>query len=160
MSLKWRIAIPDYFFESKSIMSMLGKEYHHNNTCAIAHDNVVQKIRKGGMENQGLHFASEEQAQIVPIDVRCTGNPRVKETLQKWDQVVVGDHTHYQFVTIYSCKLQAMEQRSTQKKKARRTVFVDQLDGLSDEENSDGGDDDGDDPMNGTGKVGSGVMNL
>ena len=96
----------------------------------------------------------------MPIDVRCTGNPRLKETLQKWDQVVVGGHTHYQFVTIYSCKFQAMEQRSTQKKKTRRTVLVDQLDGLSDEEDSDGGGDDGDDPMNGTVKVGSGVMDL
>ena len=75
-------------------------------------------------------------------------------------QVLVGNHTHYQFVTIYSCKLQAMEQRSTQKKKARRTVFVDQLDGLNDEEDSDGGGDDGDNPMNGKVQVGSGVMGL
>ena len=53
-----------------------------------------------------------------------------------------------------------MEQQSTQKKKARRTVFVNQLEGLSNEEDSDGGGDDGDNPMNGTVKVGSGVMGL
>ena len=108
MSLKWRIAIPDYFFESKRIMIMLGKEYRHNSTRVIAHDNVVQQIRKGGTENQGLHFASEEQAQIVMIDVRCTGNLRVKETLQRCDEVIIGGNTHFQYNTIYTCKMLAM----------------------------------------------------
>ena len=36
-SLKWKRAIPDYFFESKRMMIMLGKEYHHNDTRVIAH---------------------------------------------------------------------------------------------------------------------------
>jgi hypothetical protein len=143
MSLKWRKGIPDYFFESKRMLIMLGNQYHHNDTCVIAHDNVVQQIRRGGTENQGLHFASEEQAQIVPLEVRCTGNPRVKETLQKCDKVVVGGNTHYQFNSIYSCKLQAMEQRSAQKKKAVRSVFLDEVGDLSDDDDSDA-----DDPMN------------
>jgi len=43
-------------------------------------------VPMAGTENQGLHFAGEEQAQIVPLEVRCTGNPRVKETLQKFDE--------------------------------------------------------------------------
>ena len=143
MSLKWRKGIPDYFFETKRMTVMLGNQYHPNNTRVIAHDNVVQQIRRGGTENQGLHFAGEEQAQIVPLEVRCTGNPRVKETLQKSDEVIVGGHTHYQFNTIYSCKLQAMEQRSAQKKKAVRSVFLDEVGALSDDDDSDA-----DDPMN------------
>ncbi len=134
---------------------MLGDAYHHSDSRVIAHDNVVEQVRKGGTENQGLHFASESEAQIVPFDVRCTGNPRVKETLQKHDVVVVGGHSHYQFYTIYSCKVWTMDQRSTQKKKARRSIFVDQVDDLSDEEDSDGGGDD-DVSMTGPSNVGSG----
>jgi hypothetical protein len=136
---------------------MLGDAYHHNNLRVIAHDNVVQQVRKGGTENQGLHFASESKAQIVPFNVYCTGNPRVKETLQKYDVVVVGGHSHYQFITIYSCKVRTMDQRSTQKKKARRSVFVDQVENLSNEEDSDGGGDD-DASMKGPDTVGSGRM--
>jgi hypothetical protein len=157
MSLKWRRSIFDYFFESKRMIFMLGDAYNHSDSRVIAHDNVVQQVRKGGTENQGLHFASESEAQIVPFDVRCTGNPRVKETLQKHDVVVVGGHSHYQFYTIYSCKVRTMDQRSTQKKKARRSIFVDEVDDLSDEEDSDGGGG-GDDDMSMTGpsNVGSG----
>ena len=119
---------------------MLGNQYHPNDTRVIAHDNVVQQIRRGGTENQGLHFAGEEQAQIVPLEVRCTGDPRVKETLQKSDEVIVGGHKHYQFNTIYSCKLQAMEQRSAQKKTAVCSVFLDEVGALSDDDDSDADD--------------------
>jgi len=142
MSLKWRKGIPDYFYETKRMMTMLGKEYHPNDTRVIAHDNVVQQIRRGGTENQGLHFAGDEQAQIMQLNFRCTGNPRVKESLQRCEEVIVGGNTHFQFNTIYTCRMLAMEQRSAQKKKAMRTVFVDEVGYLSDDVDSD------DDPMN------------
>ena len=41
MSLKWRRSIPNYFFESKRMMVMLEREYHHNDSRFIAHNNVV-----------------------------------------------------------------------------------------------------------------------
>ena len=142
MSLKWRKGIPDYFYETKRMMTMLGKEYHPNDTRVIAHDNVVQQIRRGGTENQGLHFAGDEQAQIIQLNFRCTGNPRVKESLQRCEELIVSGNTHFQFNTIYTCRMLAMEQRSAQKKKAMRTVFVDEVGDLSDDVNSD------DDQMN------------
>ena len=137
MSLKWRKGIPDYFLESKLMMTMLGKEYHHNNTHVIAHGNVVQQIRRGGTENQGLHFAGDKQAQIIQLNFRCTGNPRVKESLQRCEEVIVGGNTHFQFNTMYTCRMLAMEQRSAQKKRAMHTVFVDEVGNLSDDVDSD-----------------------
>jgi hypothetical protein len=143
MSLKWRKGIPDYFYETKRMMTMLGKEYHPNDTRVIAHDNVGQQIRRGGTENQGLHFAGDEQAQIIQLNFRCTGNPRVKESLQRCEELIVSGNTHFQFNTIYTCRMLAMEQRSAQKKKAVRSVFVDAVGALSDDDDSDA-----DDPMN------------
>ena len=94
------------------MVSMLGRAYHEDDSRVIAHDDVVQQIRKGGTENNGLHFAPEEEAMRVPLGIVCTGNVRVKESFQKVDEVVVGGHTHYQFNTIYSCKVQVMVQRT------------------------------------------------
>ena len=73
----------------------------------------------------------------MPLKFRCTGNPRVKETLQRCEDVIVGGNTHFQFNTTYTCKMLVMEQRSAQKKRAVRTVFVDEVGNLSDDEDSD-----------------------
>jgi hypothetical protein len=74
----------------------------------IAHDNIVQQIQKGGAESKGLHFADEKDAMVVHLGVVCTSNVRVKETLQKVVVVIHGGRTHFQFNTIYSCKVQTM----------------------------------------------------
>jgi hypothetical protein len=47
-----RRLIPDYFFESKRMVAMLGRAYHPDELRVIAHDNVVQQIRKGGDREQ------------------------------------------------------------------------------------------------------------
>jgi hypothetical protein len=79
MSLIWRRAIPEpeFFFESKWMVSMLKKAYHSDDSRVIAHDNVMQQIRKEGAESRGLHFAPDEDAMIVQLGVECTGNVRV-----------------------------------------------------------------------------------
>jgi hypothetical protein len=41
LSMIWRRAIPNYFFEIKRMMDMLKGAYHPNKLCVIAHDNVV-----------------------------------------------------------------------------------------------------------------------
>ncbi len=117
MSLIRRRAIPDYFFESKWMVSMLKTVYHPKDTRVIAHDNVVQHIRKGGTESKGLHFAAEEDAMIVPLGVVCTGNVRVTEDLKKMGKVVYAGHTHFQLNMIYSCRVRTMKLRTMQKKK-------------------------------------------
>jgi hypothetical protein len=123
------------------MVSMLKKAYHLDNLRFIAHGNVVQQIRKGVTESKGLHFAAEEDAMIVQLGVECTGNVMVKETLQKVDEVVYNGSAHYQFNTIYSCKVQTMKLRTMEKKKARQSVHVD-IDKHSEEENSNRDDDD------------------
>jgi hypothetical protein len=77
---------------------------------------------------------------IVQLGVECTGNVMVKESLQKVDEVMYNGNAHYQFNTIYSCKVQMMKLRTTEKKKARQSVHVD-IDKHSEEENSNGDDD-------------------
>ena len=140
-SLIWRRAIPDYFFESKRMVSMLKNSYHPNDSRVIAQDNVVQQIRTGGTESKGLHFAAAEDAMIVQLGVVCTGNVRVTEDLKKIGEVVYNGHTHFQFNTIYTCRVKTMKERTTQRRRVRRVVH-DSDEDLSEEENSDGEDDD------------------
>ena len=64
-SLIWRRAIPYYFFESKWMVSMLKNQFHPNNSGVIAHDSIVQQIRRGGTKTKGLHFTAAEDAMIV-----------------------------------------------------------------------------------------------
>ena len=44
LSMIWRRAIPDYFFESKRMIDMLKGAYHPDKLQVIAHDNVMQQI--------------------------------------------------------------------------------------------------------------------
>ena len=120
---------------------MLKNSYHPNESRDIAHDNVVQKIRSGGAESKGLHFAAEEDAMIVQLGVVCMGNVRVTEDLKKMGEVVYGGQVHFQFNMIYTCRVKTMKVWTMQKLKVRQSVRVDAED-LSEEENSDGDDDD------------------
>ncbi len=69
-----------------------------------------------------------------------------EETLQKVDEVIHGNHTHFQFNTIYSCNVQMMVQRTLHKKKVNQAVHVD-VDKASKEEDTNGEDNDGDKKM-------------
>ncbi len=153
----WRRAIPDSFFESKRMMEMLKGVYHPDKSRMIAHDNVVQLIGKGGTENNGVvHFAPKEDAMVIQLGVVCTGTVRVKEFLKKVDEVIHSGHTHFQFNTIYSCKVRVMLQRTTAKKKARRAINADNIDDVEEEVNSNGEDNDNGEMVN---KIGSGNNN-
>jgi hypothetical protein len=77
---------------------------------------------------------------IVQLGVECIRNVRVKETLQKVDEVVYYGSAHSQFNTIYTCKVQTVKLRTTEKKKVRGSVHVN-IDKRSEEENSYGDDD-------------------
>ena len=93
------------------------------------------------MESKGLHFTAEEDAMIVQLGVVCTGNVRVTEDLKKIGEVVYNGHTHFQFNTIYTCRVKTMKERTTQRRRVRRVVH-DSDEDLSEEENSDEDDDD------------------
>jgi hypothetical protein len=71
LSMIWRCAILNYFFESKQMMDMLKRAYHPDELHVIAHDNIVQLIQKGGMENNGVHFAPEEDGMVIQLSVVC-----------------------------------------------------------------------------------------
>jgi hypothetical protein len=108
LSMIWRRAISNYFFERKQMMDMLKDAYHPNKSCVNAHDNVVQLIGKGGMENNEVHFAPKEDAMVIQLGVVCTGTVCVKEFLMNVDEVIHSWNTHFHFNTIYSCKVWVM----------------------------------------------------
>jgi hypothetical protein len=138
MAMMFKRSIPTFFCESKRMKAKLGDNYHANDTRVIAHDNVVQQIRRHiSEENQGFHFGSDDEAQIVPLNVRCIGHVKMREHCQKVHELVAGLSTHYQYATIITCTAKVMEQRSAQKKIARRS-FMDEADmQLSEESDSD-----------------------
>ncbi len=156
LSMIWRRAIPNSFIESKQMMEMLKGAYHPDKLRVIAHDNVVQLIRKGGTENNGVHFAPKEDAMVIRLGDVCTGTVRVKEFLKKVDEVIHSEHMHFQFNTIYSCKVRVMLQRTTAKKKARHAINAKDIDDVKEEVNSDGEDNDNGEMVN---KIGSGNNN-
>ena len=143
MSLNWKRAVPDYFFESKRMQTQLGRAYHPNESRVIAHGDVVQIIWKGGMETGEVHFAPDADAMVIQLGAVCTGTVRVKEFLKKVDEVVHCGNCHYQFNTVYSCKVRKMVQRTIEKKKAFRSVIVND-DDIAQGTDSDGQDDDDD----------------
>ncbi len=140
LGLIWRHAISNYFFESKRMMDMLKGAYHPDKSCVVAHDNVGQRIRKGGTEKNGVHFAPKEDAMVIQLGVVCTGNVRMKEFLKKVDEVIYSGHTHFQFNTIYSCKVRVMLVRTTVKKKARQAIDANNVNDVEEEGNFDGKD--------------------
>ncbi len=123
-------------------MDTLKGAYHPDKSRVVAHDNVVQQIWKGGTENNGVHFAPKEDAMVIQLGVVCTGNVCVKEFLKKVDEVIYGGHMHFQFNTIYSCKVRVMLVQTTMKKKARQAIDTNDVNDVKEEVNSDGEDDD------------------
>jgi hypothetical protein len=105
------------------------------------------------MENNGVHFAPKEDAMVIQLGVVCTGTMCVKEFLKKVDKVIHSGHTHFQFNTIYSCKVRVMLVQTTVKKKTRQAIDTDDVDDVKEEVNSDGGDDDNEKMVNNVGSV-------
>ncbi len=75
---------------------------------------------------------------VIQLGVVCTGTVRVKEFLKKVDEVIHSGNAHFQFNTIYSCKVRVMLQRTTAKKKARQAINANDVDDVKEEVNSDG----------------------
>ena len=123
------------------MQTQLGRAYHPNESRVIAHDDVVQMIRKGGTETGGVQFVPEANAMVIQLGAVCNGTVRVKEFLKKADEVIHGGNRHYQFNTVYSCKVRKMVQRTIEKKKAFRSVSVND-DDIAEGIDSDGEDDD------------------
>ncbi len=80
----------------------------------------------------------------------------MKEFLKKVDGVIHSGHTHFQFNTIYSCKVRVMLQWTITKKKARRAINPDDVNYVKEEVNSDGEDNDDEEMVN---NIGSGNNN-
>ena len=140
LALIWRRAIPDYFFESKRMITRLCQGYYPNKSRVIAHNDVAQEMWKGGTENNGVHVAPEADAMVIQLGAVCTGTVRVKEFLKKADEVIHGGNRHFQFNTVYSCKVRKMVQRTIEKKKAFHSVSVND-DDIAEGTDSDGQDD-------------------
>ncbi len=84
---------------------------------------------------------------VVQLGVVCTGTVRVNETLNKVDEIQHAGQTHYQYNTIFSCRVKVMKERTVQKKQARQAVIDDDVGAISEEDDTDGYDDDDDEEM-------------
>jgi hypothetical protein len=110
------------------MIDMLKGAYHPNKLRVVAHDNLMQQIRKGVTKNNGVHFAPKEDAMVIQLGVVCTSFVRIKEFLKKFEELIYGGHTHFQFNTIYSCKVRVMLVQTTAKKKARQAIDANDVD--------------------------------
>ena len=79
---------------------------------------------------------------VIQLGVVCTSNVCVKEFLKKVDKVIYSGHTHFQFNTIYSCKVRVMLVRTTTKKKVRQAIDANDVNDVKEEGNSNGEDND------------------
>jgi hypothetical protein len=95
-----------------------------------------------------VHFAPKEDVMVIQLGVVCTGNVRMKEFLKKVDKVIYSGHTHFQFNTIYSCKVRVMLLRTTAKKKARQAVDANDVNDVKEKGNFDGEDNDDEEMAN------------
>jgi hypothetical protein len=93
---------------------------------------------------------------VIQLGVVCTSNVCVKELLKKVDEVIYSGHMHFQFNTIYSCKVRVMLVQTTTKKKVRQAIDATDVDDVKEEVNSDGEDNDDEEMDN---KVRSGNIN-
>ena len=89
---------------------------------------------------------------VVQLGVVCTGTVRVKETLHKVDEIQRAGQTHYQYNTIFSCRVKVMKERTVQKKQARRAVIDNDVGAISKEDDTDGYDDDDDEEIPAVGR--------
>ncbi len=80
----------------------------------------------------------------------------MKEILKKVDEVIYSGHTHFQFNTIYSCKVRVMLQWTTTKKKARQAINPNNVDDVKEEVNFYGEDNNNEEMVN---SIGSGNNN-
>ncbi len=97
LSMIWRHAICNYFFESKRMMDMLKGAYHPNELRVIAHDNVMQLIGKGGTENNGGAFCTQGGCDGDSAGCCLHGHCVCEGVLKKVDEVIHSGHTHFQF---------------------------------------------------------------
>ena len=61
------------------MITQLGRGYHPDKSRVIAHNDVVQEMRKGGTENNGVHFAPKADVMVIQLGVVCTSTVQVKE---------------------------------------------------------------------------------
>ena len=116
---------------------------------------MMTSCNKSGMG--GRRTTGCIDAMVVQLGVVCTGTVRVKETLNKVDEIVHAGKTHNQYNTIFSCRVKVMKERTVQKRQARRAVLDDDIGAISEEDGTDGDDDDDEEML---GAVGSGRVGL
>ncbi len=90
---------------------------------------------------------------VIQLGVACTCTVRVKEILKKVDEVIHSEHMHFQFNTIYSCKVRVMLVQTTTKKKARQAIDANNIYDVKEEVNFDQEVDDNEEMVNNIGIV-------
>ena len=140
-----KIATPGLMGEEKRMKTQMGAQCKKNDPRAIAHSNVVQKVREESKAKNGKHWGDP---QSVRLPAKCEWPPTKKWTLLPFGSVVVpGPNAgapgirHTQFVLVTSIFFNVAKKR-VRKEKAGSVTVCAALSADSEDSDVDENDDD------------------
>ena len=113
MSVTWQRSILQVCFAKEHLRAIMKADYNPSHNRVVAYDNVAQQMgrEKVTPDAAGLFWGG---AQMIPLTFKATGTPKVTRI-----RYPIGEYaerngkSHLQFNSIYYCKVQLAEQRSS-----------------------------------------------
>ena len=113
MSVTWQRSILQVCFAKEHLRAIMKTDYNPSHNRVVAYDNVAQQMgrEKVTPDAAGLFWGG---AQVIPLTFKATGTPKVTRI-----RYPIGEYaerngkSHLQFNSIYYCKVQLAEQRSS-----------------------------------------------
>ena len=113
MSVTWQRSILQVCFAKEHLRAIMKTDYNPSHNRVVAYDNVAQQMgrEKVTPDAAGLFWGG---AQMIPLTFKATGTPKVTRI-----RYPIGEYaerngkSHLQFNSIYYCKVQLAEQRSS-----------------------------------------------
>jgi hypothetical protein len=113
MSVTWQRSILQVCFAKEHLRAIMKTDYNPSHNRVIAYDKVAQQMgrEKVTPDAAGLFWGG---AQVIPLTFKATGTPKVTRI-----RYPIGEYaerngkSHLQFNSIYYCKVQLAEQRSS-----------------------------------------------
>jgi hypothetical protein len=113
MSVTWQRSILQVCFGKEHLRAIMKTDYNPSHNRVIAYDKVAQQMgrEKVTPDAAGLFWGG---AQVIPLTFKATGTPKVTRI-----RYPIGEYaerngkSHLQFNSIYYCKVQLAEQRSS-----------------------------------------------
>ena len=118
LAMRYRKATPEMFGKIGRLESAMGRKWHEDDSRVVAHDDVVQIIRR---KNKPVHLMNwgNNDCLLIPLPFKC-----VKKIKKDWHQYQTGVEIRKsrQYVSVLTCRIEAAEQRIQREKKGRVSV--------------------------------------